>query len=91
MKKWLKLDNAIENFEDIVPGWMLNRQRDVITGQDKHLLGTDILLTFREDINNLKKIRAYRGLRHERGLKVRGQRTKSTGRRGSTVGVSRKK
>jgi small subunit ribosomal protein S13 len=39
----------------------------------------------------LKKIRAYRGLRHERGLKVRGQRTKSTGRRGSTVGVSRKK
>ncbi len=86
-----KLDNTIEKFEDIVPSWMLNRQRDVITGQDRHLLGTDILLTFREDINNLKKIRAYRGLRHERGLKVRGQRTKSTGRRGSTVGVSRKK
>ncbi len=86
-----KLDSSIEKFEDIVPSWMLNRQRDVTTGQDKHLLGTDILLTFREDINNLKKIRAYRGLRHERGLKVRGQRTKSTGRRGSTVGVSRKK
>ena len=86
-----KLDSSIEKFEDIVPSWMLNRQRDVTTGQDKHLLGTDILLTFREDINTLKKIRAYRGLRHERGLKVRGQRTKSTGRRGSTVGVSRKK
>ena len=86
-----KLDSAIEKFENIVPNWMLNRQKDVTTGQDRHLLGTDILLTFREDINTLKKIRAYRGLRHERGLKVRGQRTKSTGRRGSTVGVSRKK
>ena len=86
-----KLDNAIGKFEDIVPGWMLNRQKDLATGQDKHLLGTDIILTFREDINTLKKIRAYRGIRHERGLKVRGQRTKATGRRGSTVGVSRKK
>jgi len=86
-----KLDDAIGMFEDIVPSWMLNRQKDMTTGQDKHLLGTDIVLTFREDINTLKKIRAYRGLRHERGLKVRGQRTKSTGRRGSTVGVSRKK
>jgi small subunit ribosomal protein S13 len=87
----VKLDDAIERFEDIVPGWMLNRQKDLATGQDKHLLGTDIVLTFREDINNLKKVRAYRGIRHERGLKVRGQRTKATGRRGSTVGVSRKK
>jgi len=86
-----KLDKTIVKFEDVVPSWMLNRQRDMTTGQDRHLLGTDILLTFREDINTLKKIRAYRGLRHERGLKVRGQRTKSTGRRGSTVGVSRKK
>ena len=86
-----KLDDAIGKFEEIVPSWMLNRQKDLTTGQDKHLLGADIVLTFREDINNLKKVRAYRGLRHERGLKVRGQRTKSTGRRGSTVGVSRKK
>ncbi|MBN2111426.1 MAG: 30S ribosomal protein S13 [Methanosarcinaceae archaeon] len=86
-----KLDVAIGNFEMNMPGWMLNRQMDPVTGNDKHLLGQDILLTFREDINNLKKIRAYRGLRHERGLKCRGQRTKSTGRRGSTIGVSKKK
>jgi small subunit ribosomal protein S13 len=86
-----KIDSAIGKFEDIVPSWMLNRQKDLASGQDKHLLGTDIILTFREDINTLKKIRAYRGIRHERGLKVRGQRTKATGRRGSTVGVSRKK
>ena len=87
----IKLDAAIGKFETMVPAWMLNRQKDPLTGEDKHLLGMDIILTFREDINNLKKVRAYRGLRHERGLKVRGQRTKSTGRRGSTVGVSRKK
>ncbi|HML26809.1 MAG TPA: 30S ribosomal protein S13, partial [Methanomethylovorans sp.] len=47
--------------------------------------------TLREDLNTLKKIRCYRGIRPERGLKVRGQRTKSTGRRGSTIGVSKKK
>lgn len=86
-----KLDAAIGDFEKNMPKWMLNRQMDPMTGDDKHLLGQDILLTFREDINTLKKIRAYRGLRHERGLKCRGQRTKSTGRRGSTIGVSKKK
>jgi small subunit ribosomal protein S13 len=44
-----------------------------------------------EDINILRKIRCYRGIRHETGQKVRGQRTKSTGRTGITVGVKRKK
>ena len=43
-----------------------------------------------EDINLMKKIRSYKGIRHERGQKVRGQRTKSTGRTGTTVGVKRK-
>jgi len=35
--------------------------------------------------------RSHRGIRHFRGLKVRGQRTKTTGRGGATVGVVRKK
>ncbi|WP_370572357.1 30S ribosomal protein S13 [Methanomethylovorans sp.] len=86
-----KLDQAINGFEQSMPIWMLNRQKDLVTGENKHLLGQDILLTLREDLNTLKKIRCYRGIRHERGLKVRGQRTKSTGRRGSTIGVSKKK
>jgi len=86
-----KLDAAITGIEKSAPTWMLNRQKDLISGENKHLLGVDIDLTFKEDINNLKKVRAYRGLRHERGLKVRGQRTKSTGRRGSIVGVKKKK
>ncbi len=63
----------------------------MITGNDLHIMGTDMELKFREDINLLRKIRSYRGIRHERGLRVRGQRTKSTGRRGMVVGVVRKK
>lgn len=86
-----KLDSAIAQFEQNLPVWMLNRQRDPISGDSKHLLGQDIIMTLKEDLNDLKKSRAYRGLRHERGLKVRGQRTKSTGRRGSTIGVRKKK
>jgi small subunit ribosomal protein S13 len=86
-----KLDASILGIEKSVPTWMLNRQKDLISGENKHLLGIDIDLAFKEDINTLKKVRAYRGLRHERGLKVRGQRTKSTGRRGSIVGVRKKK
>ena len=86
-----RLEQELLNYEKIAPVWMINRQRDLTTGENKHLLGTDIMMTFKEDINNLKKVRAYRGLRHERGLKVRGQRTKSTGRRGPIVGVKKKK
>ncbi|KAE9618327.1 putative ribosomal protein S13 [Lupinus albus] len=33
----------------------------------------------------------HRGLRHYWGLRVRGQHTKTTGRRGKTVGVSKKR
>ena len=37
----------------------------------------------REDLERLKKIRNHRGLRHYWGLRVRGQHTKTTGRRGA--------
>jgi small subunit ribosomal protein S13 len=84
------LKRTIEEIESILPTWMLNRRKDLLTGDDKHILATDILLTKREDINTLKKTRSYTGVRHERGHKVRGQRTRSTGRRGLTVGVKRK-
>jgi len=80
-----------EKINDTLPVWMMNRQRDPFTGEDKHMISTDSLMTLREDINFMKMIRCYRGIRHERGHRVRGQRTKSTGRRGSIVGVSRKK
>ncbi len=85
-----KLSNAIERINEWLPVWMRNRRKDLFTGEDKHLIGTEIELTLREDINLLRKIRSYRGIRHERGLPVRGQRTRSNKRRGLTVGVVRK-
>ncbi|KAF5419075.1 MAG: small subunit ribosomal protein S13 [Candidatus Methanocomedens sp.] len=84
------LKKTIEEIESILPTWMLNRRKDLLTGDDKHILATEVLLTKREDLNTLKKTRSYRGVRHERGHKVRGQRTRSSGRKGLTVGVKRK-
>ncbi len=86
-----RLQSAISSAEKRLPEWMLNRRKDLMSGEDRHVMGSDLLLNLREDINLLRKIRSYRGIRHERGLKVRGQRTKSTGRKGAVVGVIRKK
>ena len=38
--------------------------------------------SLRDDLERLKKIRNHRGLRHYWGIRVRGQHTKTTGRRG---------
>ena len=84
------LKKTVDNIESILPTWMLNRRKDPLTGDDKHIFGTDVLLVKIEDLNTLKKTRSYKGIRHERGHKVRGQRTRSTGRRGLSVGVTRK-
>jgi len=87
-----KLKNVVEEeIEKTVPTWMFNRRKDLITGEDHHIIGTDVDLVVREDISLMKKIRCYRGIRHELGQKVRGQRTRSTGRKGAVVGVIRKK
>ena len=74
-----------------IPVWKLNRRKDFDSGRDLHLNTSQLMMAEREDVNRLKRIRSYRGIRHERGLKVRGQRTRSTGRRGSVVGVKKKK
>ena len=86
-----RLRTAVEEYTTKIPAWMSNRPKDVYTGETKHLLGGDVALAKDEDINLLRKIRCYKGIRHETGQKVRGQRTKSTGRTGKTVGVSKKK
>lgn len=74
-----------------LPVWMMNRREDIATGENKHVMGMDLMMTIRSDIDLMKKMRGYKGIRHERGLRVRGQRTRSTGRTGAIVGVSRKK
>ena len=85
-----RLRVAVEEYITKIPPWMANRPKDVYTGETKHLFGPDVALTKDEDVNLMRKIRCYRGIRHETGQKVRGQRTKSTGRTGTTVGVKRK-
>jgi small subunit ribosomal protein S13 len=86
-----RIRDVADTYSQRVPSWMMNRPKDVYTGEAKHLLGTDVSTAREEDINLLRKIRCYRGIRHETGQKVRGQRTKSTGRTGLTVGVKKKK
>ncbi|XP_058128635.1 small ribosomal subunit protein uS13 [Anopheles ziemanni] len=74
-----------------IPDWFLNRQKDIIDGKYMQLTSSNIDSKLREDLERLKRIHAHRGMRHYWGLRVRGQHTKTTGRRGRTVGVSKKK
>jgi len=55
-----------------------------------HLLSADLVLRTKMDIDDAKNIRSWRGYRHAYGLKVRGQRTKTTGRAGKALGVKKK-
>jgi len=74
-----------------VPDWFLNRKKDIKDGRFTQVVSNSLDTKMREDLERLKKIRNHRGLRHYWGLRVRGQRTKTTGRRGRTVGVSKKR
>jgi len=85
-----KIRNAIEAYPTEVPLWMLNRQRDIETGDELHLFSMDVTMTQDDDIARLRATKAYRGLRHAAGKRVRGQRTRSNGRSGLTLGVQRK-
>lgn len=92
-------DNEIKKIEEImlnpkkfgIKSFIFNRRKDFETGEDKHLTGSDLVLETRNDIALMKNIKSYKGVRHAAGLKVRGQKTKSTGRKGSVVGVRKKK
>jgi small subunit ribosomal protein S13 len=86
-----ELEKLVTEYSEKVPHWMMNRQSDWSTGADMHLVGVDVELNKRDDINLMKMIRCYKGIRHEQGQKVRGQRTRSNGRTGMTMGVIRKK
>jgi small subunit ribosomal protein S13 len=86
-----KLEDVLKNPSDHgIPRWMLNRRKDYESGKDIHALGADIDVAVRGDIGRERRIRSRRGIRHELGLPVRGQRTRTTGRKGLTVGVKRK-
>jgi len=84
-----KIEEFIKNPE--LPDFLLNRRKDFDTGEDVHLIGSDLELRKEFDIKKLKKIRSYRGLRHALGQPVRGQRTRAHFReKGKSVGVVKK-
>lgn len=74
-----------------IPNWMVNRKRDLRTGEDLHIISNQLDISVKRDIDRMKRIKSYKGVRHHLRLKVRGQRTKSTGRHGLVVGVIRRK
>lgn len=86
-----RLKEVLENLDEYAPAWMLNYQKDMYTGENIHLISTEVTSRLRDDINMMKMIRSYRGVRHELGLKVRGQRSSSNGRKGLALGVSKRR
>jgi len=91
-------DAEITKIEDIItdpskysiPSRLLNRRKDLESGRDLHLVTADLTLRTKTDIDFMKNIKSWKGVRHSLGLKVRGQRTKTTGRSGKAVGVKKK-
>jgi small subunit ribosomal protein S13 len=98
MRAGFLTESDISKVEDIIkdpvkyglPTWLFNRRKDVETGKDMHLISADLVLKSKTDIDDAKNIRSWRGYRHAYGLKVRGQRTKTTGRSGKSLGVKKK-
>ncbi|MFB5599815.1 MAG: 30S ribosomal protein S13 [Nitrososphaeraceae archaeon] len=70
-----------------IPNFYFNRRKDMETGSDVHLITSDLDFIVSNDIEREKAIMSWRGYRHMFGLRVRGQCTRTTGRRGSAVGV----
>lgn len=84
------LEKLVLSYVEYAPNWAVNRQMDYETGADMHLLGNDLNIIQTDDINRMQMARSYRGVRHSTNHKVRGQRTRSNGRKGLGLGVKRK-
>ena len=81
---------TIDEYALNVPWWLVNRQRDLQSNEDAHIIGTEVKLTRNDDVARLAAIKTYRGMRHRSGHQVRGQRLRRNGRRGGPLGVPRK-
>ena len=74
-----------------IPAWMYNRRMNPETGENRHIVASTLELTTKRDIDEMKKVKSYRGIRHIHHLPVRGQRTRGSFRKGKTMGVKKKK
>ena len=92
-------DEQIKKLEDVInnpskyriPTFMLNRRSEPLTGENQHLVSSHLRFAVKSDIDFMRKTRTYKGIRHELGLPVRGQRTRTSFRGGKAVGVSKSK
>lgn len=73
-----------------LPPRLFNRRKSRDDGRDIHLIGADLALGEKNDVDFMKDIKSWKGIRHSLGLKVRGQCTRTTGRHGRAVGVAKK-
>ncbi len=85
-----QLDKILLNMQDYLPTYLMNRRKDPVDGKDKHVITNDLIFSVRQDIEKEKKVYSWKGYRHAYGQKVRGQKTRNTGRIGMAVGVLRK-
>lgn len=91
-------DEQIEHIDDLllkldkygVPNFMLNRRKDPVDGKSKHVIMNDLIFADKQSIDKEKNNYSWKGYRHAYSQKVRGQRTRNTGRKGMSVGVLRK-
>jgi small subunit ribosomal protein S13 len=87
-----ELEKSIKNIAGLkLPAYLFNRQKNLETGENTHLIGSDLDFVIKNGIEMEKNMQSWRGIRHFLGLKVRGQRTRTTGRKGRTIGVKKVK
>ncbi|MGI0090861.1 MAG: 30S ribosomal protein S13 [Nitrososphaerales archaeon] len=89
-KQLQQIESALKDTKSLnLPVWLLNRRKDVDSGTNLHRIGSDLDFMIKNDIDRERNVLSWRGIRHSLGLKVRGQRTRTTGRKGRTVGVKK--
>ena len=87
-----KINDILENpLKFKIPVYLLNRRKDYDSGEDKHIVSTNIKLVKSFDVKRMQKTKSYVGIRHAQKLPVRGQSTKAHFRKGAAVGVKKKK
>ena len=92
-------ENDIREIEQVIsnparagiPQWYLNRRKNMDDGSNYHRITSDLDFAASNDIEREKLVMSWRGYRHMFGLRVRGQCTRTTGRRGGAVGVKKVK
>lgn len=89
-----KVDSVVRNPASYgAPEWLFNHRKEQETGADMHFISADLDFSKENDLKILKMTKSYKGLRHQWGLTLRGQRTRSNFRKNKgkgSLGVKRR-